>query len=53
MKVTFSAIKADVGSIGGHTRPSERMLNRVKSMVEELRVSERALRQRLKDLGLR
>lgn len=26
MQVTLSAIKADVGSIGGHTRPTERML---------------------------
>lgn len=26
MKVTLSVIKADVGSIGGHTKPSERML---------------------------
>ncbi|HEU4949754.1 MAG TPA: fructose 1,6-bisphosphatase, partial [Candidatus Deferrimicrobiaceae bacterium] len=25
MKITFSVIKADVGSIGGHTRPSEAM----------------------------
>ncbi len=27
MKVTLSVIKADVGSIGGHTKPSERMLD--------------------------
>ena len=26
MKLTLSVIKADVGSIGGHTKPSERML---------------------------
>src|SRR5262245_56570942 len=26
MKMTLSVIKADVGSIGGHTKPSERML---------------------------
>jgi len=26
MQVTLSAIKADVGSIGGHTKPTERML---------------------------
>jgi hypothetical protein len=26
MKVTLSVIKADVGSIGGHTRPSEAMV---------------------------
>ena len=30
MLVTLSAIKADVGSIGGHTRPTERMLDEVK-----------------------
>lgn len=29
MKVTFSVIKADVGSIGGHTRPSEAMVEAV------------------------
>jgi fructose 1,6-bisphosphate aldolase/phosphatase len=33
MKVTLSAIKADVGSIGGHTRPTERMLAEVKRRV--------------------
>jgi fructose 1,6-bisphosphate aldolase/phosphatase len=31
MKITLSVIKADVGSIGGHTRPSERMLNLVRA----------------------
>ena len=30
MKVTLSAIKADVGSIGGHTRPTDRMLDEVR-----------------------
>ncbi len=25
MDITISVIKADVGSVGGHTRPSERM----------------------------
>jgi fructose 1,6-bisphosphate aldolase/phosphatase len=29
MQVTLSAIKADVGSIGGHTQPTERMLAEV------------------------
>jgi fructose 1,6-bisphosphate aldolase/phosphatase len=29
MKVTLSVIKADVGSIGGHTRPSEKMLQAI------------------------
>jgi fructose 1,6-bisphosphate aldolase/phosphatase len=35
MKVTLSIIKADVGSLGGHTRPSERMLGRVRSRVRD------------------
>jgi len=30
MLITLSAIKADVGSIGGHTRPTERMLAEVR-----------------------
>jgi len=30
MKVTFSVIKADIGSIGGHTRPSEATLATVR-----------------------
>ena len=30
MKVTLSVIKADVGSIGGHTKPSERMMDAVR-----------------------
>lgn len=29
-KITFSVIKADVGSIGGHTKPSAQMLRKVK-----------------------
>jgi len=29
MEITLSAIKADVGSIGGHTRPSDEMLHTV------------------------
>jgi len=32
-KVTLSVIKADVGSIGGHTKPSEPMLDAVRSRV--------------------
>lgn len=32
-KVTLSVIKADVGSIGGHTRPSESMLEVVRARV--------------------
>lgn len=35
MKTTISAIKADVGSIGGHIRPSQRLLDAVKSFLEE------------------
>lgn len=35
MKVTLSAIKADVGSIGGHTRPSDEMLDAVRSALQE------------------
>ncbi len=34
MRVTLSAIKADVGSIGGHTRPTEEMMDRVRSDVQ-------------------
>lgn len=30
MKLTISILKADVGSIGGHTKPSDRMLDAVK-----------------------
>lgn len=33
MKITLSAIKADVGSIGGHTRPSEKMMDSVREAV--------------------
>ena len=32
-KITLSVIKADVGSIGGHTKPSERMLALVRERV--------------------
>jgi fructose 1,6-bisphosphate aldolase/phosphatase len=35
MKITLSVIKADVGSIGGHTRPSERMLETVRGRLGE------------------
>lgn len=35
MKVTLSAIKADVGSIGGHTRPSEEMLDAVQKLLKK------------------
>ena len=33
MKLTISCIKADVGSIGGHTKPSERMMDAVREEV--------------------
>lgn len=35
MQITFSVIKADVGSIGGHTKPSEKMLELVRARVKE------------------
>src|SRR3990167_3641428 len=35
MDVTLSAIKADVGSIGGHTRPTEEMLVVVRQLLEK------------------
>lgn len=34
MRITLSLIKADVGSIGGHTRPSQRMLDAVRNEVD-------------------
>jgi len=41
VKITVSVIKADVGSIGGHTKPSERMLESVRARLRE------AIRQQL------
>ncbi len=35
MKITISVIKADIGSIGGHIRPSERLLGSVRAFVQE------------------
>lgn len=35
MKITLSIIKADVGSIGGHIKPSEEMLIAVKNHIEK------------------
>ena len=35
MKITISVIKADVGSIGGHTTPSDDMLNAAKEQIQE------------------
>jgi fructose 1,6-bisphosphate aldolase/phosphatase len=37
MKITLSVIKADVGSIGGHTRPSQRMLDSVRGRLADAR----------------
>jgi fructose 1,6-bisphosphate aldolase/phosphatase len=33
MRITVSAIKADIGGIGGHTRPSEKLLETVRNFV--------------------
>ncbi|TSC74989.1 MAG: fructose 1,6-bisphosphate aldolase/phosphatase [Parcubacteria group bacterium Gr01-1014_30] len=35
MKTTLSIIKADIGSIGGHIKPSEKLFETVKSYVEK------------------
>jgi fructose 1,6-bisphosphate aldolase/phosphatase len=35
MKVTVSAIKADIGAIGGHTRPSDKLIEGVNKVVKE------------------
>lgn len=35
MKITISAIKADIGAIGGHTRPSDELLKSVSDFVQE------------------
>ncbi|MCX7966831.1 MAG: fructose-1,6-bisphosphatase, partial [Syntrophorhabdaceae bacterium] len=35
MKVTLSVIKADIGSIGGHIKPSERLIKRVAEYIED------------------
>ncbi len=35
MKLTLSILKADVGSIGGHTKPSQRMMDKVISDSDE------------------
>lgn len=35
MKLTLSILKADVGSIGGHTKPSQRMMDAVRSDCDE------------------
>ena len=35
MKLTISVLKADVGSIGGHTKPSQRMIDAVEQAVAD------------------
>ncbi|MCI0440665.1 MAG: fructose-1,6-bisphosphatase, partial [Chloroflexi bacterium] len=35
MRMTLSCIKADIGSIGGHTKPSQRMVDKVKDEVKK------------------
>ncbi|MBM2818557.1 MAG: fbp [Nitrosarchaeum sp.] len=34
MKITVSVIKADVGGIGGHTRPSDGLINAVRNVIK-------------------
>jgi len=36
MHITVSAIKADIGAIGGHTRPSDELLNVVKNYIKKM-----------------
>lgn len=36
-RITISVIKADVGSIGGHTKPSEKMMNVVNALLKSIR----------------
>jgi len=42
MRTTISAIKADIGGIGGHTRPSDELVEAVKKYVTQ-RLKEEAL----------
>jgi len=35
MKITVSVIKADVGGIGGHTKPSERLIEAVRKTIKD------------------
>lgn len=35
MKTTLTAIKADIGSVGGHVRPSQRLLDSVKGHIHQ------------------
>ncbi len=34
MKVTVSVIKADVGGVGGHTKPSDGLIEAVRSTIK-------------------
>ena len=34
MKITISVIKADVGGVGGHTRPSDGLISAVRKTIE-------------------
>ncbi|MBI2971849.1 MAG: fructose 1,6-bisphosphatase [Candidatus Aenigmarchaeota archaeon] len=35
MKITLSAIKADIGGVGGHTKPSDELVDTVRKIVSE------------------
>ena len=35
MKITLSILKADVGSIGGHTKPSDKMMDATRAAVQQ------------------
>jgi fructose 1,6-bisphosphate aldolase/phosphatase len=56
MKVTLSVIKADVGSIGGHTKPSEPMMKAVEaelqSAIKEQRIIDGVVTHTGDDLAL-
>ena len=43
MKITVSVIKADVGGIGGHTRPSEALIQAVRDTVNNSKHSKQFL----------
>jgi fructose 1,6-bisphosphate aldolase/phosphatase len=44
MKITVTVIKADVGGIGGHTRPSDGLLNAVRNIIKpQVRKDEKGL----------
>ena len=36
MKITVSVIKADVGGIGGHTKPSDGLIKAIRDTVERI-----------------